>query len=150
MPKKKLNKQIKKIEPVFKKYGILAVYLFGSKAKGESDAGSDYDIGVIFVDSKKYQDGTLEVYSELYKEFVNILPEDYLRGRFRAGKHEFDLVFLQFSYISFQYKALKEAEVIYESDRKQRLDYEEYVMKRYCDLAPLRQRYQKAVLERIK
>lgn len=132
-----------------RKYDILAVYLFGSRSRGESDAASDYDLGVVFIDPDKYRDGTLEVYSELYKKFVDILPQNYLKGRFRSGEHEFDLVFLQFSYISFQYKAIKEGEAIYESDRKQRLDYEEYLMKRYCDLAPLRERYKKGVLDRI-
>lgn len=149
MKKEELKKQINKIKPVFEKYGILAVYLFGSRGRGESDMSSDYDIGVVFVDPKKYRDSTLEVYSDLYKELVEVLPEDYLKSRFRARKHEFDLVFLQFSYISFQYKAIKEGDVIYESDRKQRLDYEEYLMKRYCDLAPLREKYKKAVLDRI-
>lgn len=149
-----MHKDIRKIkqliEPILKKYDILALYLFGSQARGESDKNSDYDLGVVFVDPEIYRDNTLEVYSELYKELVDFLPKDYLRKRFQSGRHEFDLVFLQFSAISFQYKAIKEGKVIYESDRKQRLDYEEYVMKRYCDLAPLRQRYQEAVLDRIK
>jgi predicted nucleotidyltransferase len=132
------------------KSGILAIYLFGSRARGKSDASSDFDLGVVFSDPFARKNDTLEIYNRLYKIFTEALPEEYLKRRFRKGKHEFDVVFLQFAFISFQYKALKEDEVIYEKDRRQRLDYEEYVMKRYCDLAFLRKRYQRSVLNRIK
>ena len=33
-----------KIAPVAKQYGVEAVYLFGSFARGDADANSDYDI----------------------------------------------------------------------------------------------------------
>lgn len=33
-----------RITPVAKKYGLPAVYLFGSYARGEADAGSDVDL----------------------------------------------------------------------------------------------------------
>lgn len=130
--------------------GISTVYLFGSRAKGESDASSDFDLGVVFVDPSEHKNNTLEVYDRLYKIFTEALPKEYLERRFNKGKHEFDVVFLQFAFISFQYRALKEGKVIYERDRRQRLDYEEYVMKRYCDLAFLRERYQRSVLNKIK
>ena len=34
----------KRIEPIAKKYGLRAVYVFGSYARGEADAESDIDL----------------------------------------------------------------------------------------------------------
>jgi len=63
--------------------------------------------------------------------------------------HEFDLVFLQFAPIYVQFNATRDARILYESNREKRLDYEEYILKRYCDLKYFYDLHYKSVLERI-
>jgi len=133
----------------FKKLGILCIYLFGSQAQGKTHPLSDVDIGVVFEDPQKYKDKTLDVYSKLYDIITDVLPKSYLRRRFKLREHEFDLVFLQFAPLSFQFSVIKDGKVLYEKDRKKRLDYEEYVMKRNCDLEYLRNLSYKHLLERL-
>jgi predicted nucleotidyltransferase len=133
----------------FEKLDILAVYLFGSQAKGNVHPLSDVDIGVIFGKPEKLKDKTMSPYLELYEIFAEVLPKDYLRHRFKTKEHEFDLVFLQFAPIHVQFNAIRNAKVLYESHRDKRLDYEEYVLKRFCDLKYLYDLRERAVLERI-
>lgn len=134
---------------IFKKMGIQTIYLFGSYAQGFSHALSDIDIGVVFKKPEKYRDKTMEAYLELYKIFTEVLPRDYLRRRFKLKEHEFDLVFLQFTPISLQFEAIKGGKVLYESNEEKRLSYEEYVVKKYCDLKYFHDLRYKAILERI-
>lgn len=139
----------KKHDDRFKKLDILAVYLFGSQAKGNIHPLSDVDIGVVFEKPEKFKDKTMSLYLELYQILTEVLPKDYLRHRFKKKEHEFDLVFLQFAPIHIQFNAIRDAKVLYESHRDKRLDYEEYVLKRFCDLKYLYDLREKAILERI-
>jgi len=133
----------------FNKMNILAIYLFGSQAIGKAHPLSDVDIGVVFKKPEKYKDKTLQPYLELYQIFTEVLPKDYLQHRFKMKGHEFDLVFLQFAPIHVQFNAIRDARILYESNREKRLDYEEYILKRYCDLKYFYDLHYKSVLERI-
>lgn len=133
----------------FKKLDILAVYLFGSQAHGNIHPLSDVDLGVVFENPEKYIHNTMSPYLELYQTFTEVLPKEYLRRRFKKKEHEFDMVFLQFAPIHIQFNSIKNAKVLFESSRDKRLDYEEYVLKRYCDLKYLYDLRERAVLERI-
>lgn len=134
---------------LFEKINILAIYLFGSHAVGNTHPLSDVDIGVVFKEPEKYRDKTLQLYTELYKVFTEVLPKEYLRHRFKKKEHEFDLVFLQFAPIHLQFYAIRNANILYENNREKRLDYEEYIIKRFCDLKYFYDLYYKSVLERI-
>lgn len=133
----------------FKEMKILAVYLFGSQAAGETYPLSDVDIGVIFLEPEKCKDETLELYTKLYDIFTEVLPKDYLRERFKRRKHEFDLVFLQCAPIHLQFQAVRNSEILYESHVEKKLDYEEYVIKRYCDLRYFYDLHYNAIMERL-
>jgi predicted nucleotidyltransferase len=133
----------------FKKLEILAVYLFGSQAGGNIHPLSDVDIGAIFENPTRYIDKTMSPYLDLYQIFTEVLPKDYLRHRFNTKEHEFDLLFLQFAPIHIQFNAIRNAKVLFESQRDKRLDYEEYVLKRHCDLKYFYDLRESAILERI-
>ncbi len=133
----------------FEKLEILAVYLFGSQAEGNIHPLSDVDIGVVFENPKRYIDKTMSPYIDLYQIFTEVLPKDYLRHRFKTKEHEFDLLFLQFAPIHIQFNAIRNAKVLFESHRDKRLDYEEYVLKRHCDLKYFYDLRESAILERI-
>jgi predicted nucleotidyltransferase len=133
----------------FKKMGILVIYLFGSRTKGFTHPLSDFDFGIVFLNPEKYRDNTLKVYSKLYDIFTEVLPKSYLKQRLKLREHEFDIVFLQFAPIDFQFSAIKNGKVIYEGNREKRFEYEEYVMKRNADLKYFYDLSFKALLERI-
>lgn len=139
------KKQIKQIE----KIGVETIYLFGSYAKGINHTLSDVDIGIVFAKAEKYRDKTMEAHLKLYDIFTDVLPKEYLKQRFKTRRHEFDLVFLQFAPVSLQFNAIRGAKILYEKDRKKRLEYEERVIKRYLDLNYLYNLSYKYLLERI-
>jgi len=144
----KINFSKKQINQ-FKKLGIEIIYLFGSYAHGFTTPMSDVDIGVVFSNPKKYKDKTMKPYLELYKIFTEVLPKKYLRKRFKMREHEFDIVFLQFAPIGLQFNAIKNSKVLYEKNKEKRFQYEEYVMKQYCDLQYFYDLSYKCLLERI-
>jgi len=119
--------------------GIEVIYLFGSYVQGFKTPLSDIDIGVVFAKPEKYQDNTLEVYNKLYDVFTDIFP----------NTKEVDIVFLQFTPISLQFNAIKDGEIIYESNSKARFCYQESVLKKYLDLKYFYNLRYKAILTRI-
>lgn len=139
------KKQIKQIE----KIGVETIYLFGSYAKGINHSLSDVDIGIVFAKTEKYRDKTMDAYLKLYNIFTDVLPKEYLRRRFKTRAHEMDIVFLQSAPINLQFNAIRGAKILYEKDRKKRLEYEERVIKRYLDLNYLYNLSYKYLLERI-
>ena len=137
----------------FKKMGILAVYLYGSRAVGRNiHPLSDFDFAVIFENPQEFEDATKrnETYLKLYEIFSGVLPKDYLRKRFELREHEFDLVFPQFASVNIRFETARRGKVLYEKNRRKRLDYEEDIIKRYCDLKYYHDIRYKAILERIK
>lgn len=128
---------------------ISIIYLFGSRAQGKVHPLSDVDIGVVFENPKKYKDNTMKPYLKLYDIFTDVLPKKYLRQRFKMREHEFDIVFLQFVPIRLQFKAIKNSKVLYEKNKEKRLNYEEHIMERYCDLKYFYDLSHKHLLERI-
>lgn len=149
----------------FEKMGILAIYLFGSRAQGNTHPLSDVDIGVIFEKPEQYKNPasgenlssrftrsknkTMEPYSALYDIFTDVLPKEYLQKRFELKEHEVDIVFLQFAPLNLQFEATRNGKILYEEDIEKRLDYEEYVLKKNCDLKYFYDLRYNAILERI-
>ncbi len=133
----------------FKKLGIETIYLFGSHAQGNTHPLSDIDIGVVFSKPEKYKDNTMSAYSKLYNVFADVLPKEYLKKRFKMRAHEFDLVFLQFAPFSLQFNAIRDAKVLYEKDEEERLNYQEYVVKRNADFEYFNNLRHQAILQRI-
>lgn len=129
--------------------GIQTIYLFGSQADNTAHSLSDVDLGIVLKEPEKHRGSTMDIYLKLYDIFTDVLPKDYLKRRFQLRAHEFDLVFLQFAPIKLQFEAIKNKKVLYETDKIKRLDYEEYVIKRYCDLQFIFQLDEQAILARI-
>jgi len=116
--------------------GIEIVYLFGSRALETAHDASDYDVGVVFRDPKTITDHQLETYQALYAIVSEYLPD--LLG----GTHP-DLSFLQFANAALEMSAI-DGVVLFETNPKFRLAYEEDVIKRYDDYRHLRNMYEEA------
>ncbi|PIR91854.1 hypothetical protein COU03_00085 [bacterium (Candidatus Gribaldobacteria) CG10_big_fil_rev_8_21_14_0_10_41_12] len=138
-----------KHKKIFQQMGIQTIYLFGSQANNTAHSLSDVDLGIVLQEPEKHRASTMDIYLKLYDIFTDVLPKDYLKRRFQLRAHEFDIVFLQFTPIKLQFEAIKNKKVLYETDKIKRLDYEEYVIKRYCDLQFIFQLDEQAILARI-
>lgn len=111
-----------------KKFGILAIYLFGSKAEGATTIRSDIDIGIVLKNPKNLEDAR-PLYNTIYSELSKVFRPTFLR--------ELDIVFLQNTPVTLQYNAIKYGKIIYEDDPIQRADYEERVVNQYMDFKPV-------------
>jgi predicted nucleotidyltransferase len=131
------EKTIKKLEGK----GIIAAYLFGSRAEGTNHSHSDYDIGVVFNSQTlpKIQKSRFEIYGEIH----NIIAEDLPTPEFKTA---LDVSLLQVSSPALGMAAIKNGELLFESDPVQRADFEEETMRRYLDYLPLKREYEEATL----
>ena len=120
----------------FKELGILAIYLFGSKARGRVVHSGDVDIGIVLNDPPADGDSRA-LYHALYLLFTEIYPGSKL-----------DIVFLQVVPLSLQYSAINEGKVLFKEDPKLTADYEEKVMKLYLDFKPVLDYFDKVAMER--
>jgi predicted nucleotidyltransferase len=132
-----------------KDLGVMAVYLFGSVARDDMHPLSDVDFGVLFENPDRYEGETLDVYTELYKIFNEILPSDYLQDRFERREHEFDVVFMQFAPIQLQFNIIKDGQILFEANKEERLNYKEYIMKKNADMQHYYKMFRKNLFERI-
>lgn len=122
-------------KPLAEEYGIIAILLFGSMAKGTSHQLSDIDIGIVFnrFPPKVYDIGII------YADFGLAVKKIY-------GNHKIDIVFLQETSISMQYRAVSEGELIFALNSDAYADYVEYVLKYYFDFLPVEQEFHRALL----
>jgi predicted nucleotidyltransferase len=118
------------------KLGILAVYLFGSKAIGKGSPLSDVDIGVVCKDPMQDMD-TRSLYNLLYKLFSDLYPHSRL-----------DIVFLQTAALALQFFAIKDGKVIFAEDPRFTADYENRVIQQYLDFRPVLDFFDRIAAER--
>lgn len=107
---------------------VVAAYLTGSQARGDSYPGSDVDIAILFADPQEVRAN----YTKVYLKYYTLLA----RYAEIMGKRDLDLVFLQALPIPHQFHALADGELIYTADLEQLLNYREYVYNRYADVKP--------------
>ena len=115
----------KELKAKFKELGVLAVYLFGSRAMGKKSPLSDTDIGIVFKTIPTSLE-TRAIYNRLYKIFSELYPDSKL-----------DIVLLQTGPLALQFFAIKDGKILFEEDRRFTADYEDFVIKRYLDFRPV-------------
>ncbi|MBN1930202.1 MAG: nucleotidyltransferase domain-containing protein [Desulfobacterales bacterium] len=115
-----LKEIIKDVSP------IVAVYLFGSYAKGKEKAHSDMDLAFLF-DEKAYKADPFEVTGQAYVTALQIGT--------KFGK-ETDAVILNSSSIELAYEAVTSRCCIYDADSDSRFEYEARVRGMYYDFMP--------------
>jgi len=89
---------------------IIAVYLFGSQARGNADKFSDYDFAVLF--------------EEKPKDKWNTLGDLLCRAFSIVGQDKADVVDLIDQPLWFQQEIVKSGKIIYETSEEKRLSYE--------------------------
>jgi len=121
----------------FDAHGVLAVYLFGSRAKGDARAHSDYDLAVLFTDFCPAQHNiTLR---------LSMAEELSLRLGQRV-----DLVFLQSASIVMRFEIVATGRVVTCANDDARTDFEDRTYRDYLDFRPFLDRYFKDEAEAVR
>ena len=124
------------------KKSLIAVYLFGSFAKGTGGKKSDIDLAFVF-DEKFYKEDPFRALQE-----TELLSAGVSKNICKAV----DAVVLNGSSLSFAYRAVREGVCIYERDIADRILYEVVLENKYRDFIPfineLREKKRKTLVGR--
>ncbi|AVX20017.1 MULTISPECIES: nucleotidyltransferase domain-containing protein [Carboxydocella] len=123
------------LHPLWKKNKVVAVWLFGSRARGEAREDSDWDLALLF---KQPYPGLQEKMS-LIADVTGILKTDKV-----------DIVFLHDAPLVLQKEIVYDGKVIFETDWDFRTDFEEMVVRRWLDFEPVWQQMTRDLLENLK
>lgn len=116
---------------------VVAAYLFGSLAEERAMPRSDVDIAILFADASDplaVGDRQLQLMGELER----------FTGR------EVDVVILNTAPPILQHQVLQHGRLLYERDRRTRVDFEVWAGKIYADLKPMNDFFTKVLFREIK
>lgn len=109
--------------------GLVAVYLYGSIARGTASEDSDVDVGLLFarVPAPALSGPAARLEGEL---------EDLLGRRVQA-------VVLNRAPADLTHRVLRDGTLVFEGDRSRRIQFEVSARREYFDLLPLLRRYRR-------
>lgn len=113
---------------------VIAAYLFGSVARGDSHATSDVDVGVLLARGRMR---TLEDYEPVFT-IQNDLER--LLGR------KVDVVPMNHAALDLLHRILRDGTVVHDRDPRQRVAFELKTRTEYFDWLPILRRYRRTVL----
>ena len=118
---------------------VVALYLFGSRARGEEGPNSDYDYAVLWPegDHRKGEPLYLELYELLSEVSPRTLANDVI-----------DIVFLRDAPLEMRFHVIRYGRVLFDADPTARLDFECRTELLYCDFRPLLDEMDQSILER--
>ena len=126
---------LQQLSQVFEAYpGIQAVYLFGSRAAGTARATSDLDLAVV------------PRYPTVRNQRLNILADLAQRGFCNV-----DLVFMDTDDITLKYEAVRQNNIIYQTEDFDRGTLYSKIIRQYLDFLPYlnvqREAYKRRILD---
>lgn len=128
-----LSRCLDRIERAFPG-SVVAVYLFGSEARGDAAPGSDVDLGILLAEAPA---PTLEGRALDLAEALTV----------ELGR-EADVVLLNDAPVDLVARVLRDGRLLVERDRSARIRFEVRARNEYFDLLPYLRRYRSAVLAR--
>lgn len=110
--------------------GAVAVYLFGSEARGEAGPASDVDLAILFEQppTPTLLGGALEIEGALERQL----------------RRPVDLVVLNTAPADVVHRVLRDGVLVLDRDRAARIRFEVQRRNEFFDLQPLRDRYRRA------
>jgi uncharacterized protein len=114
----------------------VAAYLFGSLASGRTHPRSDVDIAV-------WLPGEPDARA-IYRRKLQLIE-----ALERFTDREVDVVILNSASPTLQFQVLRHGRRIYEGNRAARIDFEVYAGKIYADLKPMRDMFDRALIQEI-
>jgi predicted nucleotidyltransferase len=121
---------------MMERQGVGLVIVFGSRITGVLHPKSDVDIGIVFFDSTIKRKQPVEVYGTIYEELTK-----------KLSVKNIDIVYLEESPLSLQYKAVNDGIVLYEVSPVFFADYKENVLKKYFDFKFFENIFNQAILK---
>lgn len=110
-------------------HGAVAVYLFGSAARGLAGSRSDIDVAVLFRDAPP---ATLDG-----------VPAELLDALEQATDTRVDLVVLNAAPADLVHRVLRDGLLVFEADRSARVRFEVAARNEYFDLLPILEEYRR-------
>lgn len=121
---------------IFKKNGVKAAYLFGSRAKGTAGDNSDVDIAVLFRETPE-DPLALKQTTRLSLELYKFIPD------------RIDVVSLHGAPLLLKYEVVAHGQPIYCENDGERINLEVSILQQYIDDEPVRALYNRALYKRI-
>lgn len=124
-----------------KQLGVMALYLFGSRAQNIASPQSDYDFAIL-LDQALLSADHLQLYNALYDILSPFCPRT-------LENDVIDIVFLDQAGLEMRMHVVRYGQVLFDADPKQRLAFEEKTVLEYADFKPLLNIFDQAVLAAI-
>jgi predicted nucleotidyltransferase len=115
---------------------VVAAYLFGSRATGRARAASDVDVAALLNEEDSF--ARFERRLQLMVEVSDVC------GR------EADVIVLNDAPPLLQHQVLRHGRLLYERDRRARIEFEIRAGKVYADLEPMRRFFRQALFREVK
>lgn len=130
---------------ILDRLGIIAVYLFGSRAQGVASPLSDFDFGILMDDDIFLSAKEQAVYSALYSIFSSYIKPETQEA------DVIDIVFLQSQRVPLELKAyiISHGTLLYDSKPLTRATIEERILLQNADFAPLKEEMRQTLLSRL-
>ncbi|MBI3626605.1 nucleotidyltransferase domain-containing protein [Candidatus Uhrbacteria bacterium] len=122
---------------LLKKEGVMAIYLFGSRAQGAAGPLSDFDFAVLLNLSGQKRGGRLyeKIYDILERQCPRTLKNDVI-----------DIVFLRDVTLELRFHVIRYGKTLLDIDQRGRLNFEEKTMLEYCDFKPVLNFFDRAII----
>jgi predicted nucleotidyltransferase len=134
----------KKEKTALKKSGVVAVYLFGSRALGLENPFSDFDFAVLLKDPRSVTADSSEIYDRLYPLFASVIKPKTL------DQDVIDIVFIDSPRVPLELKnfIIRNGKLLFDEDPQYRAQTESLIMLMTADFAPYRRMMRDTLLER--
>lgn len=119
---------------------VIALYIFGSRARGDAHALSDYDYAVLLPEGHHARGGPL------YMQFYDLLSDISPRT---LDNDILDIVFLRRAPLELQSHIIRHGRILFETDPKARANFEAMVTLRYCDYRPILDEMDRTILHSL-
>ncbi|MCA8969355.1 MAG: nucleotidyltransferase domain-containing protein [Planctomycetes bacterium] len=116
---------------------VVAVYLFGSVARGVDTPKSDVDVGIFFGSFARDELQRLGDLEDIRADLETMLARTV------------DVIAVDRASPDFLHRMLRDGIVIADHDHQARLEFEVKARNEYFDLLPILERYRASVLERL-
>jgi predicted nucleotidyltransferase len=115
----------------------IAVYQFGSVARGVAHGGSDVDVALLLGLRGPTDLATHVAVTDLQSELGGLL------------QCAVDVALLDRAASDFVHRVLRDGELVFESDHRRRIEFEVRARSEYFDMQPIVQLYRRTVLGKV-
>lgn len=127
----------KKLKEIAREYGLIDVYVFGSKITGYAREGSDLDVAVRFENGLPPIEKRGRVYGDIFSDLTSVFKGEKI-----------DLTFIEEAPLHLQFKIVTEGELVYSKEKIKSLNFLEKVVNQYRDYKFFIDEYFQGVLAR--